>query len=96
MKRWWEENGSRLAFQLEVAMPGKLLVPVMKYQRCCRVKGEFCSLALMSQNDEALPINHVNARSYFTFEFYVGFFPLFFFFLSIYGIFVHCSTLTHQ
>lgn len=22
---------------------GKLLVSVMKYQQCCRVKGEFCS-----------------------------------------------------
>lgn len=28
----------------------------------------------MRQNDEALPIHHVNASSYFTFEFYVGFF----------------------
>lgn len=74
MKRWWEENGNRLAFQLEVAMLGKLLVSVMKYQQCCRVKGEFCSPVLMSQNDEALLINHVNASSYFTFEFYVGFF----------------------
>lgn len=64
-----------MAFQLKVAMLGKLLASGMKYQQCYRVKGEACSPVLMSRNDEALPINHVNVSSYFTFQIYVGFFP---------------------